>query len=360
MKQLFLLCLLIGSLQASGQVHISVDTSNARIRQAALFLTGYLAEFSGGRQPDYARYWSREDCLPGKIPDDMAFSISTDGATYSFSSTPTLFYARPYPDYIHLKTLFAYTDTTGLVMPWAITNHYVFTDSSGRPFFKSEMTHHARSYVHQRVDKITYHMPAGYKLDMPVAQKLLQQIRKLEQEWGWQPLEIDYYFARTNEEVMHLRGLDYAFGMDETSPGGMSYPDTRTLFCYGMGEGYLHEVLHLYLNPQYGKSPFCHGLIYYLAGGLGHDFSWMVQRLRDYLVRYPETSLTHFEELETKDKMLHIDHVVTGLLCREVYKQQGVKGLKKLLSYQRTDDALMAMFHLPRQQLDAHIRTLLR
>ena len=360
MRNLFSLFLLLFSFTAKAQVFVDVDTSKSDIRYAVEFLIQYLDEFKGGKYPDYKNYWSGADLRKSKVPDDMVHAITTDGATYNFSKKPTVFYAHSYKDYVHLKVVFASVTDSNNTILWAITNHYVYSDSSGKRFFVSELEHKSKNYTTLKNGNITYHFPVSHKFNKAKSDSLIKKIKKMETEWELQPIMIGYYFADSKVELYRMRGMDYCLGMDNLNPSGMSFPETRTIFCEGLGEDYFHEVLHLYFNPLYEKSPLNHGMIYYLADGIGKDFKWILNRMNDYLKKYPNTDFSEFEKLQLKESFVSVDYVVTGLVCKIIYEKEGVKGLKRLLAYKTFDEAIEKEFSVERKELDSFLKDKIR
>ncbi|RYD57657.1 MAG: hypothetical protein EOP56_07730 [Sphingobacteriales bacterium] len=336
---------------------VGADTSDKRIKAATNFLVSYLKEFNDRKLPDYSRYWSKEDCKRSTLPDNIVYSISDDYPTYQFCKTPTIFYALPYDDYVHLKTLFYNYDSSGKVFPWAITNHYVALDGhTSKPYFISELELKKKNYKTVRKRNIIYHFPALHRFDRRVSKTMLKRLEQIEQDWGFKPVPVHYYFADNPQQLTAMRGMDYVFAMDEMAPNGISYPQHGMIFSQGMGEGYLHEVLHMYFNPAYPKSPMTHALVYYYGGGIGHDFDWIINRMARYLTAYPDTDLTNYVELRSKDKMLHISHTVNGLLLKMIDKKDGVAGLKRALTYATTDELLKKEFGLEPKDLNEFLR----
>lgn len=362
MKALFLFLVVLCSSNGSYAQYIELsgaDTSDPRIKTAVTFLVTYLKEFSDTKQPDYTRYWSTADCQRSKLPDDMVYTIASDYPTYKFSSTPTIFYAKPYQNYIHLKTLFAYSDSSGKVFPWAITNHYIMLPASAteKPFFISELQLHHRKYKTITKSNITYHFPETHQFDKKASRAMIKRLRQIEKAWSFSAVPVHYYFAGDPQQLAAMRGMDYNFAMDETNPNGISYPAYGMLFCQGLGSGYLHEVLHLYFNTRYPESPLTHALVYYYAGGVGHDFDWIINRMNDYLQKYPDTDLTIYSKLHSKDRMLHIDHAINGLLIKMIDERNGVNGIKKAMAYDTTDELLAKEFGLQPKDLNIFLRT---
>jgi hypothetical protein len=179
-----------------------------------------------------------------------------------------------------------------------------------------------------------------------------------EQLWGFSPIKtLNYYLAESAEELDKMKGFDYDGTIDELNPSGMTV-DSTTIFCQGLGEKYFHEVLHIYFDQNnYRTSPISHGMIYFLAGSLGHDFNWFIHRMNEYVVKYPETDFTDYLKLETKDKFLHIDHTVNGLLCKIVFEKEGIAGLKRLLTYKNMDEIFEKEFHVKKEEGNNFLRS---
>lgn len=358
MNYLWTLILLALCSSSTAQISISVcDTTDKDIQSAIVFYKQYLTEFEGQHLPNYSNYWSAADCKRYKVPDFIVYSISSDYPTYRFGNQKTIFYARKYAGYVHLKTLFTEVDSSKQITLYAITNHYVaIQDGIQNMHFISPLSINRKLYKTVVNKNITYHFPIEHVFDKQKSDSLLNKIERIERAWNFQKIKFDYYFADNNDQVAMMKGLDYYYGMEQASPFGMSFDTDKIIFCSGYGEAYLHEILHLYFNPLYVASPINHGLIYYLAGGIGHDFNWMIHRMNEYLVKYPDTDLSQFQSLTTKDITLHIDYTVTGLICKIVDEREGVAGLKRLLTYANMNELFLAEFHVQKKDLDQFLK----
>jgi hypothetical protein len=358
MKCIWTLILIILFSLSKAQTSIStIDTADKDIQSAIIFYENYLNEFNGQHLPTYSNYWSEDDCMRYNVPDFIVYSIDSDYPTYRFAEQRTIYYARKYSDFVHLKTLFTQVDSSKQITLYAITNHYIaIHDNLNRMHFISPLTINRNQFKKVVNRNITYHFPIEHVFNQQKSDSLLNKIETIEKAWGFQKIYLDYYFADNKDKVAMMKGLDYYLGMDEASPSGMSFDKDRTIFCSGYGEGYLHEILHLYFNPLYIKSPVNHGLIYYLAGGIGHHFDWMIHRMNEYITKYPDTDLSQFESILTKDKMLHIDHTVTGLICKIVDEKEGVAGLKRLLTYSTMDELFLTEFKLQKKDWNGFLK----
>jgi hypothetical protein len=358
MKYIILLLLSAFTQFADGQIFTHyVDTSNTDIKKAIIFYKDYLSEFRRDKEPDYSKYWSKRDVERYKTPDPIVNSISPGYSTYNYGAQKSVFYARAYPDYVHLKTLMTQLDSMNNITVFAITNHYIaLHDNSGKIHFVSPMDINYNIYNVVKNQNITYHFPKSHTFNKSKSDSLVLQIRKFERDWGFEPIKFDYYFASTQDEIAAMRGLDYYYGMEDTYPSGISSPEDKTIYCNGLGENYFHEVLHLYLNPVYANSPVNHGLVYYLGGSVGYSFDQMINQMNAYLAKYPDTDLSEFQKLETKDRTLHIDYVVIGLICKIVDEKEGVSGLKRILMYKDMTDLFKQEFGLEKKDWNSFLR----
>lgn len=305
--------------------------------------------------PDYTKYWSDADCKRSSQPDDMLYTIAGDVPTYRFCDRPVLFFAYDKGDYIHMKTLFASSDTSKNMNVWAITNHYVTLND--QPRFISELELHKAHYSVVKNRNITYHFPTSTIFSYVNSNKMLERLKQIEQQWDFRPIDIQYYFAASAAELAKMRGMDYNYAMDKTAPSGITRWEQKTIYCHGLGEGYLHEVLHIYFNPVYEQSPMCHALIYYLAGGIGKDFNWMIRRMYQYLLAHPNIDLNNYETLRSEDPMLHIDYVTKGLLCKMIDEKNGIAGLKRALQYKTVEELLQKEFGIDAANTDTFLKS---
>jgi hypothetical protein len=351
MKYKILVLILVLNQFAIGQVFSNyVENNNSNIKKAVDFYKQYLAEFGSTTLPDYNHYWTESDCKRYKTPDPIVYSISSDYPTYNFGAQKTIFYAREYSNYVHLKTLMTQIDSLNNISVYAITNNYIsLNEKSNKMHFISPMEINSQLYTTQQNGNITYHFLKTHQFDKAKSDKLIDLLKKFEAYWGFEPLKFDYYFTNTQDELGAMRGLDYYYGMEQTNPSGIAFPEDKILYINGYDENNLHEILHLYLNPLYQKSPVNHGLIYYLAGSMGQNFDSLINNMNHYLAKYTNTDLSEFQTLNTKDITLHINHIVIGLICKIIDEKEGVNGLKRILKYDNLFDLFRKEFSLEKK-----------
>ncbi len=326
----------LGSM-AYGQLPVNnpIDPADTELNDAVHFLSNYLNEFTPGKQflPDFSRYWPAEDCQRYRIPDRLIYAVSAEIPTYMLGK-PTILSARPENGSVHIKTMFSRVDSAGQVMVSAITNHYVLRGADGHLQFMNPMKMAQQKWNTSEVNNFIYHYPSYHKFDKSKAKALAGKTDQLEKEWNLQPILITYYFADTREEIEHYRGFDFTIAMgNRDKPSGISDGIDNIIYCGGMGEDYFHEVVHLYLNKLFPRSPLTEGLAVFYGGSLGHELSWHLQRLNEYLSTHPAIDLNDPDSFYYMDNYTNPLSTLQGMLCLMAYKKDGIAGLKRTMKY---------------------------
>jgi len=340
-------------------VNNPVDPADTELTKAVDFISKYFGEFTRIHLPDYSNYWGEEDCKEFKRPDQLVYGINTEAPTYIIGK-PTILYAKPENGYVHIKTLFGRCDSTGKIAVMSITNHYIEADRNNTLHFISPQRLAGNDWKTEEVGNITYHYPAYHHFDKKKAQLLISRISDLEKEWGVAPIHIRYYFADTKEELEHFRGFDFTVAMGNRSkPSGMSDDIDNVVYCGGWGENYFHEVVHVYLNRLYPRSPLKEGLAVFYGGSMGHELYWHIKRLDQYLQQHKEINLDKLDDFYYMDNYTNPYGTIVGMLCLDAYHRNGIEGLKHIMSYTSIDDILLQEFGVGRGGWDIFLRKMI-
>ena len=337
-------------------VNNPIDPGDTALNEAVKFINNYFAEFRPHKLPDFSKYWSPEDCKQYQLPDQLMFAINTEIPTYLLGK-PTILYARPENELIHIKTMFSRTDSLGNIMVISITNHYINRKSDHSMTFINPMHLVADAWESATVRNITYYYPAYHNFNKKKAAHLAQSISKLEKEWAVQPIHIRYYFADTKEEIEHFRGFDFTIAMgNRDKPSGMSDGIDNIVYCGGWGENYFHEVVHIYLNRLFPRSPLTEGLAVFYGGSLGHELSWHLSKVNQYLQQHKEINLNNLEDFYYIDNYTNPNSTILGMLCLAAFNKDGIEGIKRNMNYASLNELLQKEYGVQKGQWDAFLR----
>lgn len=357
----YLLSLLLTSLalcvNAQTYLNPGVDTSGIEVQTALKFFNHYLASFKGKELPDLSKFWKADELGERTIPDQQIYAIN-DSPLYSQGYKATILYIKPTDKYIHFKTQFsAVNDSVGNIMTIAVTNHYIVLNGKNGSHFINPFTINLASWRSKKLRNVTFFYPTKHQFNARKADSLIQQIVKLEKDWNLKPIEIRYYLANTWDELQKLRGFDFALSMgNREKPSGISDDKDNQVFCAGLGENYFHEVVHVYLNRLYPKSPIREGLAVFYGGSMGHSIDWQLKRVNAYLEKHPEADLNNLEGFWYADLYTNPGSAIRGLICSIVYKKDGIMGLKRLMSYTSMKDIFKLELKVEDGQWNSYLR----
>ncbi len=337
-------------------VNNPIDPSDTTLNEAVSFINKYFSEFKPGKLPDFRKYWPEQDCKDYHLPDQLLFALNTEIPTYLLGK-PTILYARPENELIHVKTMFSKNDSADNILVISITNHYINRKKDGTMVFINPMHMVNDAWESVTVHNINYYYPKYHRFNKKKAAHLAHNISKLEKEWGLQPIHIRYYFADTKEEIEHFRGFDFTIAMgNRDKPSGMSDGIDNIIYCGGWGENYFHEVVHIYLNRLFPKSPLTEGLAVFYGGSLGHDLSWHLGRVNQYLQQHKEVNLNKLEDFYYIDNYTNPNSTILGMLVMAAYKKEGIAGIKRYMGYNSLGALLQKEYNVKKGEWDTFLR----
>lgn len=355
-----MLCIL---LKTNAQVYVNpgVDTTDTNIKAAINFYTAYINDFNGKKLPDFTKYWSAEDCKNYKVPDPGVYGIGGDYPTYSMAKSKTISYVKPLKNGITiLKSVGGYTDSLKNFDLIYITNHFIVKDANQKLHFIQPIEYYRENWKSTKLRNIQYTYPKNHVFNQKKADSLISQIQQLEKEWNLPPINIQYFFANTYDEIQLIRGYDFSMGLGNVDkPSGISNQIDNIVYCAGNGENYFHEIVHIYLNRLHPKSPLSEGLAVFYGGSMGKTLQWHTARLKTYLDKHQEINLNKLEDFWQMDNYTNPNSTIQGILCSAIYKKYGFEGLKRLMTYESMNMVFEQEFKFNLTSLNQELRTLI-
>jgi hypothetical protein len=351
-------CSFLLALNSSAQIYINpgVDTTLKEVRVALPFYNSYMSGFKNKAIPNMARYWPESELNLRKVPDQSIYMFD-DYPLYSQGYNQTIIYVRPTDKYVKFKIQLSSVDSLKHMMTMSIFNYYVAFDKQHQPYFINPLTVNLANWHINKVRNVTYYYPPYYHFNIEKAARLIKQIMSLEKVWGLQPINIRYYLTTDNDELYKLVGFDYALTMgNKLKPSGKSDGIDNQVYCSGWGEDYFHEIVHLYLNHLYPKSPLQEGLAVFYGGSMGHDIKWHLKRVNKYLLDHPNIDLTDINNFWYTDPYTNPGSAIQGMICKMAYQKGGFNGLKQLMTYTSFNEIFKQEFGIDKSQINAFLR----
>jgi len=351
-KYLILIFALLFFTKANAQlkVNIGVDTTTEKSKLVMSFYNKYISDFKEDNKVDYYNYFYHKDIEKLYYPDKIAFGLNGDDTNY-YLGDPYLLALDVKSDTVKVKIMFAQTDTLKNITVNFIANYYIKINNDSCKFLVNQNIE-TKNWQEITIRNVTFHYPPYHQFNMVKAQNLVNSIISFEQNWGLKPINIDYFFAKTNKEIQAIKGFDFNFYMARSEyPGGLAYEKERSIFCWGYDENYFHEFVHLYLNPIYSKTPLKEGVATFYGGSLGKSYKEHLIRLNNYIESHPNIDISNSKEFYYMDEETNPQYAIQALICYLVYKKKGIEGLKELLSIQSLEDVYRKEFNVePKKQ----------
>ncbi|GAB3650708.1 hypothetical protein GCM10027594_25940 [Hymenobacter agri] len=221
------------------------------------------------------------------------------------------------------------------------------------------LTRYTRQWTSATVGYLTYRLPPGRRLDQTQAQQADAFLRALFQDFAIPPFPVTYYVATDCAQVHHLKGFDYVVGMGSDTVCGFYDEVNHLVYAGGLGEGYVHELVHV-INPYF---PQAHPLLLtgYAAlrgGHFGRSLAYHTARVRTYLATHAAV-LQNPLTFTALDEQTNPQYVIGGVICAAALRAGGLPKLKRLFTYGTSDEAfytaLQQEFGVPKESVAAFL-----
>ena len=231
---------------------------------------------------------------------------------------------------------------------------FLAKNRNGKVTFANPLKYNTKFWKTTTVGTITYYYPDTIDIkraeifdrkNIVMAQKLNLPVR------NW-----DVYMCRNYQEAIQIQGCSY----ESTRNGAVNHGDIidpKTLFSCMNDEDFSHDILHIYASQIRGKERNANGecgLAYYWGNayhtglvGKSPELDELVTTLQHYLKSNKDVSI--LELFEKSPNILaeygypwpiHVNRIISGVICREIERQKGTEGIIELLKCGRGNDNL--------------------
>ncbi len=340
----------------------AIDTSNADISRVIQLWADYL-----NSNPDSIYdnpYWigsEKERYKKFDFLNSVYFTPSLYSLTASYK--PTVMSISQVDSGFVIRTLFARQADSGFSRPFCITRVVAKWDGD-RFRLCNILPLNTRTWQRETIGSITFVFPSSHRFNRELALRLNSFVDSLTTLWNIKPLPMEFYLTNDVGEIMTLRGLDFYIGESyNRGIGGLTDVANRIVFGGGLDEWYPHEFVHVYINPLFTKAHryFLEGYAAFLGGSKGHELSWHMKRMHQYLEDHRELDLNNLLTFWRFDSYTDPQYVFGGLLCSLALEKGGLPTLKRLFSFGGEDkdfyNAIESVFGIKQQTLNQFIRT---
>jgi hypothetical protein len=227
-------------------------------------------------------------------------------------------------------------DSSQDVKPLALYRVYV-TREGGQWVLANALPRLTRRWNHEMIGRIAFAFPPGRAFSRPRAEKTAAFVDSLARAFEVRPPpRIHYFFTDDLSETLRAAGLEF-FPLGPDTVGGRSQVPNQLVFVGSTsnGEGYRHEIAHVVLGPFLAQlnaaGLVLEGLMTWVGGSAGLDFSDLIPDLKRYLDAHPDLTLESIlTDPPPRQGTLDVGYDGLAVLCKMVYEAGGIAAVRDL------------------------------
>lgn len=287
---------------------------------------------------------------------------------YALEPNNMVLYIKEAGDDYLIHSMYYWINEDSTFNPLAITN-VVAKKENGNFKLYNYLPLYTVGWKSKQIGIIDYHFHEDYVFDEDEALKANNLLKKLNELFDLNLINVTYYIARNCDEIHKMKGYDYIVSMGRT-PNLCGFYDDLNNIVYSnakVGEYHMHELIHVinnkYINANYlllsGLSVYTNDKNCYL----GKPFIYHVSKIQKYLDINPDTDLTNFEDLPQvfgTDSYYFVGALITDIIL----EKGGINLLKEGLQSGKEDkyllDFIMNKMKINKNELNILIKNKLK
>ncbi len=230
-----------------------------------------------------------------------------------------------------LKTSLAHINDKGEIVLEAILSVYAKKVHNGYLLVNSSQYHKA-IWKKEQIGEVTYYIHPNHPFDKKEANKMNAFNRKIASMFKVKPKAFDYFVSNYSREIVELWGYEYMTKIYiPGQTGGVADISNHIVYAGNNSEYYPHEVVHLYSHdilPDTYHFWLDEGFATFMAGSGGHDLEWHTNKLKEYIIKNPDFTVSFKDLRGYIPNGLHsteFRYVIGGLICKELFEKGGMK-----------------------------------
>ncbi|GAB1308590.1 hypothetical protein KH5_12730 [Urechidicola sp. KH5] len=284
-------------------------------------------------------YWSFENI---NVPDEYLWAVGINNIqNRDYQTQCRIIGVFPVKnDYYCLKSAFTHLDNNGEIFLDVIPTVYA-KKFNGKFLLVNSTTYHKEILEHHKIGNINYYVHPFHKFDIEKAKLMNSDSDRFAKQFNTSPLEFDYFVSNTSREITEIWGYEYMDRMYRPEQsGGVAIVSNKVILAGNNSEYYPHEVVHLYAFNVAKNIPHFwinEGIATYLAGSTEKSFDWHFKELKEFHKTNPNYDYSNINNLTDFDipngkHMTDLRYIVGAIIIREIYKKEGIKGIKDSLT----------------------------
>lgn len=324
-------------------IHEEVSNANGEVEQQLIELwQNYISD--GNFQDVNSPYWSFENM---SVPDENFWAIGIaqlKKKAYKVQCKVIGIFEVE-NGYWSLISSFSHLDKSGEIHLDVISS--VYAKKVADKYLLISSAEYLKSiFEHRKVGKIDYYIHPFHTFKLAEAEQMNDFNIEMSKEFGVEPLEFDYFVASNARDISRTWGYEYMNRMyNPSGKGGVASWRNMIIYSGNNSAYYPHELVHLYTYHIVPKDPHFwvgEGIATFYAGTSTYSFHGHMLKLKEFLAKNSEYDLSDISKLKKTipngEHASDFRYVIGGLLMKNIYEKEGVKGLIESLKYGTSDE----------------------
>ncbi|WP_456437146.1 hypothetical protein [Psychroserpens sp.] len=323
-------------------IHEEVTNVNGEVEKQLIELwQNYISD--GNFQDVNSPYWSFENM---NVPDENFWAIGIKNLKKKEYKVQckVIGIFEVENNYWSLISSFSHIDASGELHLDVISSVYA-KKIDGRYLLISNPEYLKSTFEHRKVGDINYYVHPFHTFKLAEAEKMNEFNLEMAKEFGTEPLKFDYFVASNARDIARTWGYEYMNRMyNPSGKGGIASWRNMIIYSGNNSSFFPHELVHLYTYNVVPKDPHLwvgEGIATFYAGTSTYSFHDHMVKLKQFLDKNPEYDLSDISKLKKTipngEHSSDLRYVIGGLLMKNIYKKQGVKGLIDALKHGTSD-----------------------
>jgi len=323
-------------------IHEEVTNANGKVEQQLIELwQNYISE--GNFQDVNSPYWSFENM---NVPDENFWAIGiADLKEKEYKvQCKVIGIFEIENGYWSLISSFSHIDKSGEIHLDVISSVYA-KKIDGKYLLISSAEYLKSIFEHRKVGSINYYVHPFHPFKLTEGEQMNEFNLEMSKEFGVEPLEFDYFVASNARDIARTWGYEYMNRMyNPSGKGGIASWRNMIIYSGNNSSYFPHELVHLYTYHIVPKDPHLwvgEGIATFYAGTSTYSFHEHMLKLKQFLDKNPEYDLSDISKLKRTipngEHASDFRYVIGGLLMKNIYEKEGVRGLIESLKYGTLD-----------------------
>ena len=202
-----------------------------------------------------------------------------------------------------------------------------------------------KAWKTKEIGKIKYYYRDS--INIQNAQLFNSKNTLIAEKMGWVAENFNFFICQNYQEIMMLLGIKYDLSENGKTENGYGV-DSGNILSVRSNEDFSHDIFHYYsgkVNERKNRNWVAEEGIAYSWGNAYYVDSkgemiiqeLLIDELKNYLNKYPKTSLLTLFEEDTKifnhiSPKISVRSTISSLLCDEIERKKGITGIFEIIN----------------------------